>query len=98
LHLVDVVGLKTPSSIAWHRRYTRDTCDYGDALDGIARQSRAQYALLLPDEVWGCIGTSLQTKGWTLQRIPTEGAYRLFKLSAPRRGPSAPAQSGWRVR
>jgi len=83
LHLVDVVGLKSPRSIEWHRKFTHRTCEYGDALDGIARESNATYALALKDEPCSCIPASLQAKGWHVSRIAGPSHYRLFKLARP---------------
>ena len=83
VRLVDAVGLKTPSSIAFHRRFTRASCRWERALDGIARRGGARYALLLQAPFWSCVGTSLDRAGWRLDPLAEAGPYRLYHLTAP---------------
>lgn len=84
MHLIDVVGLKTPSSIASHKSATLDSCHWGAALDQIARSQNARYALVLQRPFWNCVGSNLADRGWTLSPLPSHGGeYQLYALSRP---------------
>ncbi len=91
--LVDMVGLKTPSSIASHERYTWPSCgtDRIRAISEIARRSGASYLVVIAD--WARIfriPTGLRGAGFDLAtvRIPPDRdeGYYVFSLadSAPR--------------
>lgn len=83
LRLIDAVGLKTPQSVAWHRRFTRQACQFGQALDGIVRSQTLSYAIVLQRPFWRCVGDNLTQVGWRLDPLPSSGAYQLFRLSPP---------------
>lgn len=83
LRLIDAVGLKTPSSVAWHRRFTLQACQFGRALDGIARSQNVSYVLVLQRPFWRCIGENLAEAGWKLDPLPSSGAYQLFRAIQP---------------
>lgn len=84
MRLIDVVGLKTPSSIAAHQAATRDACHWGKALDRIARANRAQYALVLERPFWNCVRSNLSGLGWTFSPLPSHGsAYHLYAITKP---------------
>lgn len=85
-HLVDIVGLKTPGSTAYHKRFTRHDCQWGKALDGIARDSGATYLVVLHGVwLWPCVGNNLKQQGWKLQSIrePTGMGYAVYRISPP---------------
>ncbi len=82
-HLLDVVGLKTPSSIAFHQRYTKRSCRWNRALDGIAKSGDASYVLVLEQPVWSCVRTNLEGVGWRFLPVGGTGIYRLYRLRPP---------------
>jgi hypothetical protein len=74
---VDMVGLKTPASIASHRRYTWTSCgaDRIEAVAEVARRSGAAYLVVLAD--WARIfqiPTGLKAAGFDLTtvRVPSD--------------------------
>src|SRR5262249_3021598 len=85
---VDLVGLKTPSSIAAHLRWTWPSCgvDRRTALAAIAERSGASYFVALTgwDEP---LRADLQAGGFALTplRQPAAGerGYTVYRLSAP---------------
>lgn len=84
MRLIDVVGLKTPSSIAPHQAMTKAACQWGQALGSIARSSGARYALVLERPFWRCVRTNLVDAGWTFVPMPSHGgAYKLYAISPP---------------
>jgi hypothetical protein len=85
-HLVDFVGLKTPSSIEFNRRYTYGRCGAGPALavSEIARQARPDYLIMLDD--WDGVfkvTAGLRSLGWGLDEVNHSGDYRVFRLTPP---------------
>ncbi len=85
LHLVDLVGLKTPSSAAAHARYTAPTADPRQALDSIVRASNARLLVALAKEpFWRLLPENLVRAGWTLERInPATHGYAIYRLTPP---------------
>ena len=84
MHLIDAVGLKTPSSIKAHTTMTRAACQWGRALDRIARSEHAQYALVLERPFWRCVRSNLSDLGWTFSPLPSHGsAYHLYAITPP---------------
>lgn len=84
--LIDVVGLKTPASTAYHRRFTRQDCEWGKALDGIARDSRATHLVVLQGVwLWPCVATNLKNEGWNLKviREPVGKGYAVYQITQP---------------
>jgi hypothetical protein len=85
LRAVDIVGLKTPSSIAAHARWTWPTCGVarGTALAAIARNSRASHLVALTG--WNAsLRADLEAQGFSLTTIrpapPLERAYTVYRL------------------
>ena len=82
--LVDVVGLKTPSSIMSHKQWTRDMCHWGKAEDEIARRAHASHFLVLKMYFWECLSKNLRDEGWKLKpMVSGTSEYQLFELTAP---------------
>jgi hypothetical protein len=88
LRLVDVVGLKTLSSVAAHERLTRRTCAWGPAIDQIARQSGARHAIVLQEPFWRCVGKNLRQAGWRMCPI-SSGEYQLFEIEPAKARPTS---------
>ena len=82
-HIIDVVGLKTPSSIAFHQRFTSEGCQWGQALDHIARAGKADHALVQEVPFWSCVRTNLMQVGWRFELIGRAGKYGLYRISPP---------------
>jgi hypothetical protein len=89
-NLVDFVGLKTPSSVDYHRRLTWPTCGTQRtlAVHEIARDQRPDYLVMLED--WDRIyriTRGLEERGWRL--ISLRGgdgdgpAYQVYRLEPP---------------
>jgi hypothetical protein len=92
--LIDLVGLKSPSSVEAHRRYTWTACRRDPrALDVIARASEAKYLVVLDD--WDRIfelSAGLRRAGWSVLRADRErGAtrYTVYRIAHP--GPDVSA-------
>jgi hypothetical protein len=87
LVLVDVVGLKTPSSIEDHRRWTMPSTGRNrhEAVHAIAYRSRVTHAVILNAEFWGDLANNLRQHGWTLRPIrePAAAGYVVYAISPP---------------
>lgn len=84
--LIDVVGLKTPESTTYHKRFTRHDCQWGEALSAIARDSGATYLVVLQGvPLWPCVGTNLQRQGWHLHlvRHAMGKGYAVYRITQP---------------
>lgn len=88
--LVDLVGLKTPSSIAQHERFTAPSCgaDRGRAVAAIARASGAEYFVVALDwDGYFKLTGDLQDAGFRLQLVraqpPGVNGYRVYRLEPP---------------
>lgn len=88
--LVDVVGLKTPQSMAFHRACTAPTNgrDRQSAVSAIATTSGVRYAVVLHDAqgYWYALKHDLDATGWTLRelRAPLEpNGYGVYALTPP---------------
>ncbi len=98
LPLTDLVGLKSPGSIADHRRWTAPSggAERFRAVDAIARRSGATHAIILddaPDRFWGLLVDDLRRAGWRADPLETgsaRGPYILYRLTPPSPG-AAPA-------
>lgn len=91
--LTDMVGLKTPSSIAEHRTLTEPSGGVrrGEALDAIARRAGATHAVVHQgwDALFGIV-SGLEARGWRVDPLgPAAGPYRLYSLAAPVSGQAA---------
>jgi hypothetical protein len=90
--LVDLVGLKTPASVEWNRRFIAGQGRRDLALDAIARTSGVQYMVAFTPGVplWGNMSTLLQQDGWRVDLLntPLPEGYGLYRLTAPATPPS----------
>lgn len=84
--LVDLVGLKTPASIAAHQALTHPSAGRlrGVATARIARASHAQYLIVLNDweQDFG-LASGLRAQDWRVAPVETEYAYHVYALSPP---------------
>ncbi len=86
--LVDLVGLKTPSSVPIHQATTQTTCSRDPrAMDQIASKSNATHFVVLNewDEVFE-MSDGLRRSGWTLTRADSERGetrYFVYALTPP---------------
>lgn len=90
LRLIDLVGLKTPSSIAVHRTLTYPTNGAlrGPATCKIASANRATHAIILKDHeaFWSQIAVDLRNCRWRLTTLKSAqgfGDYSVFRLDPP---------------
>lgn len=90
LRLVDVVGLKTPTSTVSHERWTVPSGGVGRAraVAEIAARGKVRYAMILQDQegFWSSIGTDLTATGWRLKLVRSSSipnGYDIFKLTPP---------------
>jgi hypothetical protein len=88
-HLVDFVGLKTPSSVRFQEQETLPTCGVGRAraVHEIALRSQARYFIMLQgwDSLYG-ITAGMKSLGWRLEplRQPSPpGGYTIYKMTPP---------------
>lgn len=96
-HLVDAVGLKTPTSTQWHRLYTARSGTPDMAMHRIASDARAGYLVALADKplFWGRLATGLERSGWLLHPLTPvrDHAYVVYRLTPPSRPAPAGAQA-----
>lgn len=82
--MVDVVGLKSPKSIYYHRAYTSEQGQRGRALDHIARESGERYFIALKGVTgyWMNLPATLEQSGWKLQPMNAAepGDYVLYSI------------------
>jgi hypothetical protein len=85
---VDMVGLKTPSSVVVHRRWTAARCgaDRALALESIVKDSHAEYLVTIADweRLFG-IAQGLRAQGVTLEAIrrpPGSEGYTIWRLAS----------------
>ena len=88
---VDMVGLKSPSSIPINERWTRGSCgrDRAEGVATIARMSRADYLIVTPE--WNNLfrlSTGLRERGFDIVLLwtspnQTYQIYRIKNRSAP---------------
>jgi short-subunit dehydrogenase len=88
--LIDVVGLKTPESVAYHRQWTATSMgrDRPLAVDAIARRFAPSFAIILHDRwrYWQELESDLTREGWSLTAVripPRPEGYFVFKLLPP---------------
>ncbi len=88
LHLVDLVGLKTPSSVAAHRALTHPSGGLlrGAAVSRIAGDSHADYLIVLEgwEQVFG-LASGLRAQGWDVRLVSDQYAYHVYALRPPPR-------------
>jgi hypothetical protein len=104
--LVDMVGLKTPAAMDFHKRLTYPSVGQlrSSAIEGIAREFKPQYFVVLQE--WNQnfdLVRGLRDKGWTVQEVyagrapsPTPAAdiYHLYELTPPTEGAGHAVSSG----
>ena len=85
--LVDLVGLKSPSSVAVHQGTTFKACGrVSAAISEIARNAGASYMIVTAD--WDqlfLLTESLRVEGWTVERVDVErgeSIYRVYRISS----------------
>lgn len=86
-HMVDIVGLKTPSSINTNRTYTYNTCGMGRALAirEIARSGKPDYLIVVRD--WNRIfhiTQDLALSGWQMEEVFANEYYGVYRLTPPK--------------
>jgi hypothetical protein len=90
LPLVDLVGLKTPESIQFHKEITYPSCGKQRALaiSKIGIKFSATHLVVLDgwDKIFG-ITSGLREEGWGLQKIRS-GRYSVYHLTKPSSAPS----------
>lgn len=84
--LVDLVGLKTPASVAAHRALTHPSGGLlrGAAVSRIAREGRADYLLVL--WTWerdSRLAGGLRDEGWDVRLVNDQYAFRVYALRPP---------------
>ena len=86
--LVDLVGLKTSSSVDIHKRYTWSTCSRDPrAIDTIAHRSGARYFVVLA--YWDRnfkLTEALRAAGWSVTRVDTKRGdtkYKVYQITPP---------------
>lgn len=83
----DIVGLKTPSSIASHEKFTRPSAgqNRSAAINEIAVTNDITHAIILNDLFWGQLANDLREEGWELNAIrePKGPGYVIYEISKP---------------
>lgn len=86
--MADIVGLKTPANISFHREVTYASKGAARplAIHTAALTSRAQYLVVLHgwDGVFR-ISDGLRAFGWQVDPLRDKGKYRVYQLTPPRR-------------
>lgn len=83
-HLIDLVGLKTPSNIYYHEQFTVPSAGRQRvlAISAIIKHSHPQYFIVLAE--WNKnlnLITGLQTVGWQMQLLhPSVTGYAVYKI------------------
>ena len=87
--LVDLVGLKTPSSVKINERFRWSACARRDphAIDAVARQSAASHFVVNTewDEIFG-LTSALTAHGWMATRVDAarpQSLYRVYRIAPP---------------
>ncbi len=84
--MADLVGLKTPSSIAFNRIYNYGTCGVGRpfAVNQIALAAEPDYLIILNDwDRFYHITAALNAMGWHEEERFENSKYRIYRLSPP---------------
>ena len=93
--LVDMVGLKTPTAIPLHQRFTEPSGGKKrlDAVEQLAVEKHCGYLVVLQGwEEFHRIGAGLQARGWTLvpvrpfpidYPVPERNRYQVYQLTPP---------------
>ena len=90
--LVDLVGLKTPDSVAAHRALTHPSGGAlrGQAVSQIALAHHADYLIVLNgwEQAFG-LASGLRAQGWDVRLVNGQYAYQIYALRPP---PAAPVK------
>ena len=85
--LVDFVGLKTPSSIAAHEKFTLPSTgqNRSAAVDEIASKGDVTHVIILNNFFWDRLADDLRAAGWVLMRVrePDGFGYVIYSISKP---------------
>ncbi|SPB17195.1 hypothetical protein NOV72_04399 [Caballeronia novacaledonica] len=88
--LVDLVGLKTPRNVVYHRACTAPTegKDRRLAVSSIAMTSGATYAVIMQDTAgfWSSLARDLESTGWHLREVRAPAirrGYAVYALTPP---------------
>lgn len=87
--LVDLVGLKTPSSVPYHRRLTYPSSGggRGEAIGQIALRQKPDYLLVLDGwESLYHIAAGLRAQGWDVQLVNADFSYKVYAMRPPHSG------------
>lgn len=94
--LVDLVGLKTPSSVAAHRALTHPSGGAlrGAAVSRIAQAGHTEYLVALEgwDGIFG-LSSGLRAQGWDVRLVNGQYAYRVYALRPPSQEKEKPSFS-----
>lgn len=81
----DIVGLRTPSSIAFHKNFTLPSAgqNRSKAVSEIARFNDITHAVILNDFFWEDLAKDLRKEGWKLTPIrePNSIGYVVYEIS-----------------
>jgi hypothetical protein len=84
LHLVDVVGLKSPSAVPWRAAVAERPQDRARTVSAIVRNSGARYFVVLAqDPFWGKLTKDLTEQGWQLRLVEAgngRGDYSVYRI------------------
>jgi len=84
--LIDLVGLKTPSSVPYHQRltYPSNGARRGEAVSLIALRRRPDYLIVLDGwEGIYHIAAGLRAQGWGVRLVNADYSYKVYALSPP---------------
>ncbi|WP_380054299.1 hypothetical protein ACFE33_13305 [Falsihalocynthiibacter sp. SS001] len=83
----DLVGLKTPSSIIEHEKYTKPSIgrNRSAALNQIVIKNNITHVVILNTFFWNNMATDLVNEGWTLNAVrePDESGFVIYKIFNP---------------
>jgi hypothetical protein len=86
-HLVDLVGLKTPSSVDFHEQLTWPTCGAlrGTAVYEIARAHGVTHLIVLDgwERIYNIAG-ALRQRGFKTERVGPDGPYGIYRVTRAR--------------
>ena len=98
--IVDLVGLKTPSSISYHQHltYPSNGARRGEAVSLIALRQHPDYLIVLDGwEGIYHIAAGLRAQGWGVHLVNADYSYKVYALSPPPSPPQGPRYISERV-
>ena len=84
--LIDLVGLKTPEAVVLHHEYTWPSAgaDRAKAVAALAVETHAEYLVIVRNWViMNELPGQLTALGWRVDPLRTDGAYRVYRITAP---------------